>query len=669
MSFQRTLIAAAVLSTLVNSSFAAGNEEPAVPVQSVTVIGVPLSKVERMQLLVPATVVSGNDLRNKTASSLGDTLSGELGVSSSGFGTAASRPVIRGLEGPRVKILQNGMEVADVSSLSNDHAVGSDGSTAQQIEILRGPAALIYSSGAIGGLVNVVDGRIPNKRPEQTTGEAELRYGSVNREKSGSFSLETGQGDWALHIDGSKRQSGNYKIPGLAIKDQADSASGKLPSSDARESSFTLGSSWIQSWGFVGASVQTLTDRYGIPTDEKSFITLKQNRFDFDSLVKSPLQGIKEVKFKLGGTDYEHTENAEDGTPLTRFKNRSVDTRTTAQHAEWNGWEGSFGLQTQSSRFSALSASTNLPDAVPTTKSTSTAVFAIEQKTVGDYTFSVGARLENVKREPDATDVRARSFTPLSASVGTLWQFDTDYALGATLSSAQRAPATEELYSQGPHEATLTFDIGDANLNKERSRNLDLSLQKTKGMLRWKISVFNNDINDYVYGNTDGVKLDEEGVETEDGEFTRRFWTAGKANVRGAEAEVTYNPYAQGVFARAFADTSRGKLERGGNLPLQAANRVGFDLGYRSGAWNNSLKITHAQQQDRLASFETYRTPAYTKVDLNVNYTQAFANSQLVWFALVKNALNEDIRLSTSVLKESVPQPGRSVLAGVRVNF
>ena len=660
MVFQRTLITSAVLALLTPTTQALAESAPGNTINTVTVTSNPISNDENMQVLTPAKILSGPELRAKVGTSLGDTLGSELGVSASGFGAGASRPIIRGLEGPRVKILQNGMSVADVSSLSNDHAVASESATAQQIEVLRGPAALLYGSGAIGGLVNVIDNRIPTVLNKKVTGEAEVRLGTVNQEKSLSFSLDGSSGVIGLHVDGSIRDTGNYKIPG----------NGSMPSSFTRESSLTAGASLIQNWGYIGAAVQTLNDRYGIPTEERSFIDLNQNRLDIDGLLNSPLSGFDSLKYKFSATDYKHTEKSEDGTPITNFKNQMLESRILLSHPSWAGWQGSWGLQTEQVKFSALSAETGRADTVPNTKSTSVAAFFVEQKQFADVMASTGMRFENVKRTPDAsTGLKARDFNLFSASLGGLWQFDKSYGAGLSLSWAQRAPATEELYSAGPHESTATFDIGSVDMKKEASRNLELSLQKTHGLLRWKINAFLNKVNNYIYGHTNGIKVDEAGMPDADAEFTLRNWSQASATIRGGEAEISYNLLGDGWSGRAFADYSRGSLDNLGNLSLQPATRTGFDLTYRTGGWRAGVNVLHAQRQDRLASFEAFVTPAYTKVDTSVTYTHPYQNMQLTWFLMAKNLLNQDIRLSTSVLKETLPQPGRNVMAGLRASF
>ena len=671
MSTQVKVIVVALISAFSSSnSWAQAQQDENKEIKKVTVSSNPLGKEENLQVLTPTKVLSGEELRSKVASSLGETLSSELGVSASGFGAGASRPIIRGLEGPRVKILQNGMNIADVSSLSNDHAVATETASSQQIEILRGPAALLFGSGAIGGLVNVVDGRIPTSKSKEVSGEVEFKYGGASQEKSSSFFIDGSSGDFALHADGNARNNANYKIPGSLIRGDAASGSGELPSSFTRERSLSFGSSYIQKWGHIGAAIQKMNDRYGIPTDEKSFIDLKQTRIDIDTLVKQKIAGFDQLQFKLAHTNYIHTEKEESGTPITDFKNRSLESRFSLTHANWAGWEGNMGFQSETQTFSALSVETGRADTVPTTKSTALAAFIVEQKQFNNVLISAGARAEHIKRSPEAQfNLASRQFNLYSSSLGGLWSFTSGYALGSSLSLASRAPTTEELYSNGPHESTLSFDIGDINLKKENSKNLELSLQKTQGAWRWKANLFLNKVNNYVYGNQADVTLNEEGEIDPDGEFRLRHYRQANATIRGGELELGFNMQGSGWSYRAFADTSRGTLNQLGNLPLQAAQRIGFDIGYRNNGWRSTLSAIHAFKQDRLASTEHYITPSYTKVDANISYTHLYKSNEITWFVQGKNLLNQDIRLATSLIKESTPQAKRGYLAGVRVSF
>jgi iron complex outermembrane receptor protein len=665
MKFQPTLIASAILlaynaPAFAQSSSAAG----ATPIPQVIVTAGPFRNAESDQILTPAKVLAGDELRDKLGTSIGETLSQELGVSASAFGAGASRPIIRGLEGSRVKMLENGMGVSDVSGLSNDHAVAAEGAVAQQIEILRGPAALLYGSGAIGGLVNVVNERIPTALEPKPTGRVETRYSSVDNGKNISGSADAASGKIAFHVDGSWRDTNDYKIPGYQVLNDPASASGRLPHSDTRARTIGAGASLVDDWGYAGFSASHLSNLYGIPSLEGSRIDQKQDRYDFDSLIKRPLQGFESLRVKAGYNDYEHAELGEDG-PEVIFNNRALETRVELTHDPIAGLRGTFGAQTENTHFSALNAEGG-PDTVPLTHSKTAAVFLVEEGKAGPLRLSGGLRYENVKREP--VGARERTFDLGSGSFGVAWPFAPGYSVGATLSYAQRAPAIEELYSSGPHDATATFDVGNPDFRKETSRNIELTMQKTTGLVRWKANVFRNNIDDYIFGRIDDTLVDEEGNPGD--ELRLRTFEQTDAHIQGAEAELTYNQTGAGWSGRLFGDTARGKLDNGGgNLPLQAADRIGASLGYREGAWRGGVSLTHARGQDRLAANETTPTPSYNQLDAHLSYTQRVAGQDLTWFVLAKNLLNDEIRLSTSVLKDVAPLAGRNIVVGVRTRF
>jgi iron complex outermembrane receptor protein len=684
MKTQRTLLASAILAAISSAAFAASTtsantadsadsaatdaQGAGQPVQQVVVTANPFRSGEGDQILTPAKVLQGDELRDKAGSSLGETLSQELGVSASAFGAGASRPIIRGMEGPRVKMLENGMAVSDVSGLSNDHAVAAEGAVAQQIEILRGPAALLYGSGAIGGLVNVVNERIPTALEPKLTGQAEARYSTVDSGKNASGTIDGAIGKFALHADGNWRDADDYRIPGTRVAGDPDSGSGRLANSFTRERNVGLGSSYVDDWGYVGASVSHLTNLYGIPSEEGSRIDQKQTRYDIEALVKAPFAGFENLRFKAGHTSYQHAELGEDDAPEVLFDNRSTETRLELSHLPVAGWRGTFGMQTENTHFSALSAGGGA-DTVPVTRSTSQAGFLVEEKDLGPVRLSAGGRLEHVKREP-MTGLDAgldRSFDLKSGSLGAQWPFMQGYATGLTFSYAQRAPATEELYSNGPHDATVTFDIGNPDFNKEVSRNVELALQKTSGLVRWKANLYRNKVNDFIYGNVTGALVDEEG--NPGTELRQRIFEQAGATIRGAEAELTFNEHGSGWSGRVFGDTSRGKLDAGGSLPLQPADRLGASVGYKMEALRAGLSLVHGRGQDRLASFEGTPTDSYNQLNANLSYTQKAGAADLTYFVLAKNLLNDEIRMSTSVLKDIAPLAGRSIVFGVRAKF
>jgi iron complex outermembrane recepter protein len=662
MKIQRTLLSSALLLAFHPAIYAQTTADGA-GVQKVVVTASPFRNAADDEILTPAKVLSGDELRDKLGSSIGETLSQELGVSASAFGAGASRPIIRGMEGSRVIMMENGMTTSDVSGLSNDHAVASEGAVARQIEILRGPAALLYGSGAIGGLVNVVNDRIPTELVAKPTGQVETRYSTVDNGRNVSGTVDDSTGHLALHADGNWRDTGDYKIPGDRVLDDPSTAMSRLPHSDTLEKNIGVGGSWIDDWGYAGVSASHLSNLYGIPSLEGSRIDQHQDRYDFDSMIKKPLAGFETLRFKAGYTDYRHAELGDDG-PEVLFNNRNLETRMELTHAPIAGLHGTFGFQTENVHFSALSA-TGGPDTVPLTHSKSAAAFIVEEANAGPVRLSGGLRYENVDREP--VTGRKRTFDLTSGSVGAAWPFMAGYSVGATLSYAQRAPAIEELYSNGPHDATDTFDIGNENFNKEISRNIELSLQKTTGLIRWKANVYRNNVDNYIFGRVTDDLVNDDG--SAGGDLRTRVFEQDKAHIRGAEAELTYNQTGAGWSGRVFGDMSRGSLDGGGSLPLQPADRLGASVAYREGAWRGGVSLVHARGQDRLAAFETTTTPAYNQLDANLSYTQRVGSTDLTWFLLAKNLLNEDIRVSTSLLKDVAPLPGRNFVVGVRSEF
>ena len=672
MNLRKNFLAHAIACAIAGISVTAHSQEQTKSLAPVIVTADPFGANENAMILAPAKVLSGNELRNKLGSSLGDTLGNELGVNASGFSTGASRPIIRGLEGPRVKILQNGMSTGDLSAISNDHAVGSGMMSATQIEILRGPAALLYGSGAIGGLVNIVNGRIPTVLEPRATGEAELRYSTVDQGTGLSFSADRSAGNIGLHVDGNVMNAGDYRIPGnswsSSVTEGENNDTGRLGFSRNRENNIAVGGSLIQDWGHIGASLSQLNKVYGIHgRDELAKIDLAQTRFDVDSLIKSPFSGFEGLRVKLGQTDYRHTELDDGGTnPHVRFSNKAVESRWELTHLPIAGWRGKFGLQTEQSTVQAMEvAHPDEPGTVPRTRSQSTAGFIVEERDFGDLRINVGGRFESVSRSPLA-DTK-RSFNLGSYSAGALWSFIPGYGIGATASVAQRAPTAEELYSGGAHHPTETYDDGNRNLKKETSKNIDLSLQKTTQALRWKANVFQNKVNNFVYGSLSDVDpniFDDMSV--------KRTFSQADATLRGVEAELSYNYYDPGWFGRLFADTSRGTLDNLGNLPLQPTTRTGLSFGYQDSQWRSSLSVLNASAHNRIASSSISAettTPAYTRVDASVNYVQRYGTTDVTWFLLARNLLNEEIRLSTSLLKDYVPQPGRNIVVGLRTRF
>ena len=679
MSLQRAALAHALMCALAGISSTSSAQVTESSLAPVVVSADPFGSQEQAAILSPTRVLSGDSLRDKLSGSLGETLMQEPGIHSSGFSPGSSRPVIRGLEGPRVKVLQNGMSNGDLSAISNDHAVGISTFSAQQIEILRGPATLLYGSGAIGGAVNIVNGRIPTELEARPTGEAELRAGSVDNSSAVAFSADRAAGNIGLHVDGNLLRTGDYRIPGNSNANPSNGPgdTGRLSFSGNRENNLGIGASLIQSWGYVGASISQIDKLYGVHgRDESSKIDLQQNRFDLDSLIRSPFAGFDSIRFKLGQTEYQHTELQSGIDPHVKFTNRALESRVELSHQAMAGWRGRLGFQTDGSTVQALDLNHVGESTVPRTRSSSIAVFIVEETDIGAVRLNAGARLEQVERRP--VEATYRNFTLGSASFGALWRFTPGYDLGSTVSLAQRAPTPEELYSHGAHHPTETYDIGDVSLRRETSQNIDLSLQKTEDKLRWKANVFQNKISNFVYGSIGAEVCADTGQDASGGcvagveSLPTRTFSQNNATLRGYEVDVNYNLHEYGWFGRAFADDSRGTLDNLGYLPLQPVMRVGTTLGYQDANWRSSLSILNASSQTRIANANVSNettTRGYTRVDANISWRQRMGENELTWFVSARNLLNEEIRLSTSLLKDYVPQPGRNFIVGLRTRF
>ena len=652
--------------------------------EQITVTASPLGRAAT-ELAQPATVLSEDELRRKRAASLGDTLGQELGVQSSAFGAGSGRPIIRGLDGPRVRVLENGLGTGDASTLSPDHAVTTETLRADQIEILRGPASLLYGSGAIGGVVNVVSKTIPRERVDGLAGEVELRGATANRERTGSFTLDGGAGDIAWHLDAFKRRTRDYKIPGAALRagledrdhhegeeeeeHEAHAPSGRLPNSDVDMRGMGAGASWFGRGGYVGAGAQKLENDYGVPTGEGVRIRMEQERGELATEWANPLPGFSRLRARAARNRYEHREIEAGGEIGTTFRNRATEARVELQHLL--PWRGTIGAQLQRQDLSALGEEAILPP----TRSESDAVFAVAEKAFGDLTFDAGIRFEREKRRPDA-DLPSRDFQLTTPAVGIVWRVSPDLRFSIAATQAQRAPSAEELYSFGAHHATATFDIGDPNLAKEVSRNVDVTFRKVTGESRWKVNVFANRVKDYVYAASvdedgDGIpdRIGHEGEPEEDGEFLVQRYSQAAARFRGIEAEWTYRPASGTHGVRVFGDLTRAKLSGGGNLPRIAPARIGFEADVARGPFGASLTAIHAFEQKRTAELES-ATPSYTRLDAELTWRVELGRGrQATLFLQGTNLADEEIRLHTSYLKDVAPQMGRSFLVGLRSRF
>ena len=648
---QRRFVAGAFVALAAGRAPAQVTAPPPTPIKQerITVTASPLGRGES-EMAQPATVLDEEALRRKRAASIGDTLANEPGVQSSAFGAAAGRPIIRGLDGPRVRVLENGLGTGDASTVSPDHAVTTDALRADQIEILRGPASLLYGSGAIGGVVNVVSKSIPRAPAAGLTGDAELRGSTADRERTLSADLDGGAGSVAWHADAFKRRTDDYRIPG-----------GRLANSDVDMRGGGAGASWVTSGGYVGAGVQRTENDYGVPTGEGVRIRMRQDRFEAAGELTD------RVKLRASHGDYRHDEIEADGHVSTTFTNRTNEARLELRHE--SPVRATWGAQWQDRDLAARGDEAILPP----TRSRAAALFAVADREVGAWTFDAGLRAERESRRPQGA-FPERRFTLVTPAAGAVLKIDGGYRLALAATQAQRAPSPEELYSHGAHHATATFDIGDPSLRREVSRNLDFTLRKATGELRWRLNLYANRIRDYVYAasrDDDGDgrpdRVDHVGTLDPGGEFLVQRFAQAEARFRGAEAEVEYRPASGAWSVRAFGDLTRARLADGTNLPRIAPARFGLEGEWRRAAWSVNGSAIHALAATRLAPLET-PTRAYTRVDLEVAWRFGRGEATTL-FLRGTNLLDEEIRVHTSYLKDVAPQMGRSFTLGVRTTF
>lgn len=673
---------------------------------------------------LPITVLHGESLRMRQESTLGDTLNKEVGVHSTFHGGVASTPIIRGLDGPRVLVTQNGLDAGDASRVGPDHAVSTETSTTERIEVLRGPATLFYGSGAIGGVVNLVDARVPQSI--DTKGEWLVEQNSNNDQTLMSGSINSGTGNVALHVDGFYRDSDNYQIPDKnGIDEVANSA--------ATSSGFTLGTSYLLNNGFVGVSYQALDQEYGIPGhshgDEAVAVLadLTQNRWQLLSELNFDNKVLKSLNTKVAYTDYRHSE-LEVGVVGTTFDNESLETRIELLHQGFLGWHGGLSVHYKQSDFTAVGAEAFTPPS----DTSSIALALIEERHFGDVLLQLGARIERTEvsaakvrlpelelitgqdahdetehqgqsehdHESHTSDEMTRNFsvehvfTPISLSAGVVWDFTDGYNIGFSLSHSERAPSASELLSFGPHIGTGSYEVGalfslhddqgeaahfglsEYDIVMETSNNIDLSLRKFKGDFGFILNAFYNQIDDYYYEQATGLSAGDGhdhsahshgGHEEELHALPLFIFTAQDVTLHGFEAQAVWQITEEFTW-RVQGDLIRARLDAGGELPRTPPARIATEFSYQGESISADLFVSHYFEQTHTAAFET-STDSYVMVDANVNYHFTLGQHDLAVYLKGKNLTDEYAQVHTSFLKDLTPLAGRSIAVGIRSSF
>ena len=639
----------------------------------------------------PVTVLSGEELQKKMGTTIGDTLKNELGITSQSFGPGVGTPVIRGQSGPRVRVLQNSIGNNDVSSLSPDHANGVNPISAERIEVLRGPSTLLYGNGAIGGIVNVIDNRIPEQVPDKLLGGVVAqRYDSASDLTSSALKLDGGKDKFAFHLDGFYNDQNNTHIGGQQIDESAARATdptlegtpvlnnpnGVIPNSNARSRGGSAGASVIGDIGLVGAAINSLENNYGIPPNgtggDPIRVQMNQTKYDFKGQLNQPFALAKELRLKFGYTDYKHVE-LDNGEAATTFLNKTYESRLELEHQPLGIVKGVMGFQSVNSDFSALGAEA----LVPKSKIDSYGLFAVESFKIKDITYELGLRGEWQGISPETT-YSSVSYVPLSGSVSALWDITKQHQLSLGVTQSQRAPQIQELFSNGVHEATMSYEKGDVNLQKEISYNLDLGYKFNTSWMTSELNLFNNWVNDYIYQQQDYQVFNEviedfQLICSDPGACVPVLQSAqANAIFRGFEAKTLFtimqNHYGA-VDLTLFGDYTRGTFEQGGNVPRMPPLRYGFELSYEKNDVTTQARLTRGEAQNDAGENQS-NTPGYLLLNLGAQYQLAtFHQSEVQLFATGKNMLNENIRNSTSYLRNFAPDPGRSAEIGIRVSY
>ncbi len=636
-------------------------------------------------------LLEGILLFQKSEGTLGNTLNGLPGVHSDTFGGGASRPVIRGQGAPRVTVLSDGNSLFDASSISPDHAVTAEPLLSSKIEVLRGPSTLLYGGGAIGGVVNVLDNKIPTEMPlESVEGFVAGQGNTVADERAGAASLTARASEHiAIHVEGARRDANNYEVNGFTVPE--------IEGTYAESNNASVGASWIDDWGYLGLAYTYRGDIYGLPGHSHEFescgtsgsslvcddehdhehgedhaapyVDLDSRRIDLRGEYRQPMDGIQVVRLRSSHTDYRHHE-IEDGVIGTTFRHKGYETRIEAEHAPFaGGWHGAVGLQYSDTQFNTQGAEAFMPK----TDTRIIGLFAVEHyQLADDWHLELGARHERQKMDP-IDDPRQRPGLDDSAnslSAGLTWAFAPDYNLGLSATRSQRLPHAQEAYARGVHLATNTYECGlladtftcggaenNARLETETSHNLGINLRKIRGDFTFDVGLYQNRVDNYIYART----LDQ--IE----DFRLIKYTQEDVEFIGAEAEARYQ-WTDRFATTLFGDVVKAQFRDGGNeLPRIPAHRVGTRINTFWRDFDGELEFYRLYAQDDITGYET-RTPGHDMLNSTVSYTFGLEQTYSL-FLRASNLLGEEVYNHTSFLADTVPQPGRNLTAGIRMDF
>ena len=637
------------------------------------------------ELFAPATALYGDALALRGADSLGATLNGLPGVSTTTYGPMVGRPIIRGMDGDRIRLLQNGVASFDASSLSYDHAVPQDPLSIERVEIVRGPAALLYGGNAIGGVVNTIDNRIPREPIKGVTGTVDANYGGANDARAGAAQVEGGNGQFAFHVDAFDRETSKLRVPGFVRSDRqraldgpdAPQPVGSIPNSDGRWHGGAVGTSYTWADVYAGVSYNGYEANYGSVAEDDVRLRMHQDHVAVASEVRN-LQGpFSQLDFDFGYTDYEHRE-IDNGETGTTFGNHGYEARLEARHRKLGPLDGALGVQVSQNTFSALGDEA----LVPTSQTTNVALFGLEEWAVNDaLKLSAGARYEYVKLEPTAggnekfAGAPERDFNAGSVSAGALYRLDPAWSIVGNVAYTERAPTFYELYSNGPHDATGQYLIGNPDAQKEKAVSTDLSLRFASGPNKGSVGVFYSRFSNYLTEFNTGRLVDDNDHEVPagtDDALNEAVYRGVRAEFYGVEADGKWRIFEKGahlVDVELVADYTHARnVDTGEALPRISPLRTTVAADYGYGPFGARAEMVHAWAQHRVPENDL-PTGSYTTLGLTLTY--AFHAGASHWLAYVRgeNLTNQEVRYASSVVRDIAPEGGRSVMVGLRTTF
>ena len=658
---------------------------------TVVVTGHPLGRDE---LALPATVLSGDALDRRRAGTLGATLDGLPGVASSGFGPQSARPVIRGLDGDRIRVLDNGAASADASSLSFDHAVAIDPLLVDRVEVLRGPAALLYGGSATGGVVNTIDNRIPREALSGLGGRAELRFGGAARQRAGAALLEGGSAQdgrgLSWHADVAARRTDDLRVPRFTpVRDgEAQAPTTRVANSAGDSRAGAVGGSWADRDGYLGAAVDGLENDYGVAVEPDVTIRMKRRQLQLAGERRGLAGPFSALEFRASQQRYRHDEVEGSGEIGTTFRSTRRELRVQATQAARGPWRGVVGLQLEQLDFEALGEEAF----VPGTRTRSATAFTLQEWQGQHATLGAGLRVERARvrsdgdpagsEEPRFGAADERRFSPLNAALSMQVPLPAGFSAAASLSRTERAPTYYELYANGLHVATGVFEKGDPALRLERGRQVELGLGWKQGANRLQVQAWSARFSNFIALDATGAQVeaahhgDEEPAGEADGAdhhdtVPEYAFTGVPARLHGVEVDGRWRLLdgAWRLDAGAGIDWLRGsRRDTGAPLPRLAPLRTRLSFDAAHGAWQGGVALKHAARQNRFAPGDT-ATPAHTLVDLWTAWTMRLGERELQWTLRLDNAFNRLAYSATTIrtAREVAPEPGRAVALAVRL--